>query len=197
MFSELPASTGTFYGRDIELRKMEELLEPAKPGQKGVVLCGIGGSGKTQTTLRFIMNHKGLYSALIWINALTIEHTKQSFSEAADMIASNWPSRDLPMTYTGSSNWKKVITRLQKTRHSRWLLIIDSVDNLDLEDYRRYIPSCNHGSIIVTSTQNQASEVFRIPKLDVDCLDPQSSRKLLIARVFGLTREADLSNTSK
>jgi hypothetical protein len=66
MFSELPASIETFYGRDIELRKMEEPLEPAKPGRKGVVLCGIGGSGKTQTTLRFIMKHRELYSALIW-----------------------------------------------------------------------------------------------------------------------------------
>jgi len=197
MYPELPASTDTFYGRDIELRKMEELLDPGKPGRKGVVLCGIGGSGKTQTTLRFIKKHKELYSAFIWINALTIEHTKQSFSEAADMIASNWPSRDLPMTYTGSSNWKKVITRLRTTRHSRWLLIIDSVDNLDLENYRQYIPSCNHGSIVVTSTQIQASEVFRMPKLDVDSLDPQSSRKLLIARVFGPAREVDLSNTSK
>jgi hypothetical protein len=197
MYPELPASTETFYGRDIELRKMEELLDPGKPGQKGVVLCGIGGSGKTQTTLRFITKHKELYSAFIWINALTVEHTKQSFSEAVDMIASNWPSRDLPMTYTGSSNWKKVITRLRTTRHSRWLLIIDSVDNLDLEDYRRYIPSCNHGSIVVTSTQIQASEVFRMPKLDVDSLDPQSGRNLLIAGVFGPAREVDLSNTSK
>ena len=197
MYPELPTSTDIFYGRDIELRKMEELLDPRKPRQKGVMLCGISGSGKTQTTLRFIMKHKRLYSAFIWINALTIEHTKQSFSETADMIASNWLSRDLPMIYTGSSNWKKVITQLRMTRYSRWLLIIDSIDNLDLEDYRRYIPSCNHGSIVVTSTQVQASEVFRMPKLDIDSLDPQSSCKLLIARVVGAAREVDLSNTSK
>ena len=176
---------------------MEELLDPGKPGQKGIVLCGIGGSGKTQTTLHFIMKHQKLYSAFIWINASTIEHTKQSFSEVADMMAFNWPSRDLPMTYTGSSDWQKVTNRLRTTRYSRWLLIIDSVDNLGLENYRRYVPSCNHGSIIVTSTQIQASEVFRMPKLDVDSLDPESSRKLLIAGVFGLAREVDLSNASK
>jgi hypothetical protein len=197
MYPELPPSTDTFYGRDVELRKMDELLDPGKPGQKGVVLCGIGGSGKTQTMIRFIVKHKELFSAFIWINALTIEHTKQSFSEAADMIASNWPSRGLPMTYAGSSKWQKVITRLRTTRYSRWLLIIDSVDDLGLENYRQYIPSCNHGSIIVTSTQIQASEVFRMPRLDIDSLDPQSSRKLLIARVFRPAREVDLSNTSK
>jgi replication-associated recombination protein RarA len=180
----------------MELHRMEERLDPGKPGQKGVVLCGIGGYGKTQTTLRFIMKNKELYSAFIWINALTIELTKQSFSEAADLIASNWPSRDVPMTYTGSSNWKKVITRLRTTRHSRWLLVIDSVDDLNLEKYTQYIPSCEHGSIIVTSTQTQASEVFRMPKLDIDSLDPRSSRELLIARVFGPAKEVDPSNTS-
>jgi Cdc6-like AAA superfamily ATPase len=176
---------------------MKELLDPTKPGQKGVVLCGIGGSGKTQTTLHFITKFKERYSSFIWINASTIEQTKQSFSEVADTIRSSWPLRDLPVTYTGSYSWKKVVDRLRTTRYNNWLLIIDSVDDLNLEDYKSYVPSCKHGSIIVTSTQSQASEVFRMPMIEVDGLDTQSGCQLLTARILRLEREADLSDSGK
>lgn len=76
---------------------MKNLLNPRKPGIKGIVLCGIGGSGKTQTTLHFIMNNQKDFSAIIWIDASTIEHTKQSFAEAASRISTHWPTHDNPM----------------------------------------------------------------------------------------------------
>jgi hypothetical protein len=98
--SELPAATDAFCGRTMELLAIEEALDPTKQGQKGIVLCGIGGSGKTQLALRYIEQHQQFYTAILWINASTVEHTKQSFAEVADIISSNWPSRDLPLTYT-------------------------------------------------------------------------------------------------
>lgn len=181
LFSELPVTTDTFYGRAAELHAIEEALNPTKPGQKGIVLCGIGGSGKTQLTLRYIEKHQQSYTAILWIDASTIEHTKQSFAMAADVISSNWP-RDLPLTYVGSSDWHKVIARLRSTCHTRWLLVMDSVDDLDQDNFRQYIPSCPYGSIIVTSTQNQAPEVFRLSRLEIDRLDLDSGRELLFAR---------------
>lgn len=149
--SELPIATDTFCGRATELHAIKEALDPTKLGQKGIVLCGIGGSGKTQLTLRYIEQHQQLYTAILWIDASTIEHTNQSFAMAADVISSNWP-RDLPLTYSGSSDWRKVIGRLRSTCHTRWLLVIDSVDDLDQDNFRQYIPDCRYGSIIVTST---------------------------------------------
>src|SRR5271163_4701870 len=88
LFSELPTATDTFYGRGDELLVIAKALDPRTPGQKGIVLCGIGGSGKTQLALRYIKQYQQLYTAVIWVDASTVEHTIQSFAETADMISS-------------------------------------------------------------------------------------------------------------
>ncbi|KAI9793032.1 MAG: hypothetical protein M1816_000930 [Peltula sp. TS41687] len=190
---QLPAATETFYGRATELLAIEEVLDPTKPGQRGIVLCGIGGSGKTQLALRYVEQCRQSYIAVMWIDASSAEHTKQSFAEAADIASSNWPSRDLPLAYVGSNDWHKVITRLRCTRHTHWLLIIDSVDDLDQDNFRQYIPSCDHGSVLVTSTQNQAPAIFRLTKLEVDRLDIESSRELLLSRASNSIEDVSLS----
>lgn len=190
-------ATDTFCGRATEQLAIAEALDPTKPGQKGIALCGIGGSGKTQLALRYIEQHRQLYAAVIWINASSTQHTAQSFVEAADMISSYWPSRDCPLTYAGPSNWLKVVTRLRSTCYTRWLLIIDSVDDLNQDNFRQYIPSCNYGSIIVTSTQNQAPEVFRLLRLEVARLDPNSSRELLLTCAFGSIDNTPISEDGK
>ncbi|KAL9094216.1 MAG: hypothetical protein Q9165_003356 [Trypethelium subeluteriae] len=195
--TELPTNTDTFHGRKDELRRMRKALDPAKPGQKGLLLYGIGGSGKTQLALRFIMEHAQLFSATIWINASTVEHTNQSFSEAAELIASEWPTNDLLSMSIGSENWKKVMSRLRTTRNSRWLLVIDSVDDLELENYARYKPSCEQGSIIVTSIQEQTAEVFRIERLQVEGLDVQSGSELLFSRSFDTSFCVDISSEDR
>jgi NB-ARC domain len=193
LFSELPTATDTFYGRGDELLAIANALDPRTPGQKGVVVRGIGGSGKTQLALRYIKHYQQLYTAVIWINASTVEHTIQSFAETADMVSSNWPFRDLPLTYLGSRNWRKVIARICSTRYTRWLLVIDGIDDLNQDNFKQYIPSCQFGSIIVTTTQSRAPEVFQLPQLDVDCLDLDSGRELLLARTFGSISDADIS----
>jgi hypothetical protein len=197
LFSELPTATDTFYGRGDELLVITKALDPGTPGQKGIVLCGIGGSGKTQLALRYIKQHQQLYTAVIWINASTVEHTIQSFAEAADMISSNWPFRDLPLAYVGSCNWRRVITRMRSTCYTRWLLVIDGIDDLNQDNFKQYIPSCKFGSIIVTSTQNRAPEVFQLLRLDVDRLDLDSGRELLLTRAFGSISDADISEDGK
>jgi hypothetical protein len=195
--SELPVATSTFCGRATELLAIAEALDPARSGQKGIVLYGIGGSGKTQLALRYINQCQQFYSAIIWIDVTTAEHAIQSFDEAADMISSKWPPSDLPITYGGSANWRKVIARLRSTCYPRWLLVIDSVDDLDREDFAQYVPSCQYGSVIVTSTKYRAAEVFRLPPLEIDRLDLDSSRELLLTRASGSISNTKLSEDGR
>ena len=184
IFSDLPTTTNTFYGRTAEVRRMQDFLDPERPGQKGVALYGMGGSGKTQLALRFILENYKTFSAVLWVNVSTAEQANQCFSEIADNLASKWLSVDRPSTYAGNVSSKKVISRLRSTKHSRWLLVIDSADDLDSRKYGDYIPSCEHGSIIITSTQAQTAEVFRMEPVYVAGLDTSSGSELLLARVF-------------
>jgi hypothetical protein len=158
---------------------MEDGLEPSKPGRKAVLLCGIGGSGKTQLVLQYIEQHKTDYNAIIWINASTKESAARSLEEASIIIATQWPA-DLPLSSNGGSNTlSHVRSRLQHTRHREWLLVLDSLDDPE-HHFSEYIPSCNFGSVIVTSTAFRSCFGFRPEKtIEVEGLDTASALSLL------------------
>ncbi|RYP48008.1 hypothetical protein DL769_011253 [Monosporascus sp. CRB-8-3] len=181
LLSTLPQSTHSFYGRQAELSEIREALDPAQPARKCVLLCGIGGSGKTQLALRHIEEEGHRYSVIVWINASTKEHASQSLSEAAVEMASQWP-KDLPWTHNrpDASDALKVTSRLRSTIHSKWLLVIDSADDTKIN---QYIPDCNHGSVMVTATTVRACRGFNPGpggRIDVGGLDLANSRSLLL-----------------
>ncbi|KAI0159869.1 hypothetical protein GGR52DRAFT_165440 [Hypoxylon sp. FL1284] len=185
LISELPISTPKLYGRNTELKKMSSTLNPSKPGRKGTVLFGIGGSGKTQLALHYIRANKDLYKAIIWINALTPEQTSQSFADAFHWISNSWPAKDLPNPHVGDDKKGFVLSRLRSTLYRNWLLILDSADDVDNQNLLQLIPESDHGSIIVTSTRQSASDVFAphgFTSIEIDKLDDQSSKELLLGR---------------
>ncbi|KAH0367140.1 hypothetical protein KCU65_g4796, partial [Aureobasidium melanogenum] len=187
--NDMPSSTGTFCGREKELQKMAGALRPAKPRQtddtdpthprpNGLVLYGIGGSGKTQLALRYIQEHGSLYKAIVWINASDTQNLEASFAEAANLL-SGWPDNTAPRSSTAIPQ-KLVVAKLRDPRSSPWLLVMDSVDDLNQHDFRACIPDCAHGSVLVTSTRANASAVFRLPSLEIDDLDESSGCQLLL-----------------
>ncbi|KAG9759988.1 hypothetical protein KCU73_g3113, partial [Aureobasidium melanogenum] len=188
--SDMPLRTDTFCGREKELQKMAEALHPAKPRQtdgtdpanprpNGLILYGIGGSGKTQLALRYIQKYGSLYKAIVWINASDAQILETSFAEAAGLL-SGWPDNTAPRSSTTIPQ-KLVVSKLLDPRSSPWLLIMDSVDDLNQHDFRACIPSCAHGSVIFTSTRANASDVFHLshPHLEIDRLDENSGCQLL------------------
>jgi len=177
--SSLPEATASFYGRGDELAELREALDPAGPGRKSVLLCGMGGSGKTQLALRHIQEEESRYSAIIWIQASTETDATYSISEALSTIASDWP-RDLPLTQSraGTPDTLQLTSRLRSTRYQNWLLVVDSAD--DPNDFlHEYIPDCRHGSVLVTSTRHRACKAFKPTRVPVEGLDLESARALL------------------
>ncbi|KAH0425280.1 serine carboxypeptidase, partial [Aureobasidium melanogenum] len=158
--SDMPLRTDTFCGREVEIQTMAEALDPEKPGQKGLVLYGIGGSGKTQLALQYIQTYGSLYKAIIWINASNTQDLDATFAEAADLLCEG-PDNTAPRHSTATPQ-KLVVAELRNPRSSPWLLVMDSVDDL-----------------IVTSTRANVSEVFRFPSLEIDRLDERSGCQLL------------------
>lgn len=180
----LPIPTDTFVGRERELKVMEYALNPGKPGQKGIVLYGMPGAGKTQLVLRYIEKNHKLFTSIFWINGSSTETVLSSFSDAARLISSSWPADNQPATYNGQDNQKIVLSRLRSTNHKSWLLVIDSADELQGQDFTQYVPHCHHGSILVTSSRKEAVDVFGTEGLEVSSLDPESGMQLFIARLL-------------
>ena len=182
---DLPPATPHFFGRHHELDILHNVLDPAKPSMKGIVLYGLAGSGKTQLVLNFIETHKSRYTSVLWINASSKEATSQSFANIQDMLEEVWPSRDLPNPIPrGASSEKAVLSRLRSTMYKKWLLIIDSADDVETTNFASLVPPrCPHGSVIVTSTRRSASdqfEAFGFASREIDSLDDQSASQLLL-----------------
>ncbi|KAF9878483.1 hypothetical protein CkaCkLH20_03975 [Colletotrichum karsti] len=182
VYPGLPESTATFFGRSRELSQLQTALDPLRPSRKNALLFAVGGSGKTQLALRHIHEERGRYSAIIWINASTKASAEESIEEVAAAMRSSWP-RDTPMlpAERDANSLVQVKSRLRCTRHRNWLLVIDSADDPERNDLAKYIPRCDFGSVLVTSTRRRACIGFRPESpIHLDGLDFGSSHKLLL-----------------
>lgn len=76
-----------------------------------------------------------------------------------------------------------VVSRLRFTRHKSWLLVIDSADDLQGQDFTQCVPHYHHGFIIVTSIRREAADVFGMESHEVSSLDPESGGQLFVTRL--------------
>ncbi|KAI0848567.1 P-loop containing nucleoside triphosphate hydrolase protein [Daldinia vernicosa] len=185
IISELPISTPTFYGRSTELETLFDVLDPTLPGQHGIVIFGIGGSGKTQLTLKYIKDKKKLYSAVVWINASTSEQLTQSLTDAFYMISNSWTHKDRSNTYSGENKRDFVLARLRSTLKRNWLLVIDSADDPNSINLAQLIPDCIFGAIIVTSMRRDASDIlepYGFESIELDNLGDADGAELILDR---------------
>jgi len=87
-----------------------------------VVLCGMGGQGKSQLALEYCHREETTYRGLFWINASSEATTLQSFSNIAE---------ELDPSQSESSNTKQKFQFVAKTLkgwEDRWLMVFDNYD---------------------------------------------------------------------
>jgi hypothetical protein len=205
--TELPSPPlQNFYGRDDILASMEILLHTSiyekdhRCQRNMIVLQGMGGMGKSQTTLEYVHRNKDDYSAIIWIDATnpgTVEtsarrimnelishyatkyHGQQQFtSVAVDLRIPGQIDNSGQLTGNAAkSPWHCVRRWMVRKENARWCLVIDSINNEDdVERMRELLPACAHGHIIITSRiRISESELIPIPELE-----KQFSVKLLL-----------------
>ena len=65
-------------GREEELIRMKEAFQDHGSQREVVLLCGLGGIGKTQLAVAFLKRHRDIYSAVFWLNGKNEDTLKQS-----------------------------------------------------------------------------------------------------------------------
>ena len=87
IFVGFPPSSGHFLGRDKELDKILEQLDPVRFYNEDTVVAifGLGGVGKTSLALAFAerCKSKRLFEAIIWIRSQTKEDMRACFNDIA------------------------------------------------------------------------------------------------------------------
>lgn len=134
----------TYCGQEEVLIRIHECLRPSAPGTQDklmfFVLCGLGGSGKSQVALQYAYRYRDSFEACFWITCDTNVKITQGFVEIA---------RKLRLDVHGHSQAHHVVRDWLCENGTNCLIILDNAESpMALEDY---IPPTTKGSLLLTS----------------------------------------------
>ncbi|KAF8470650.1 hypothetical protein BDZ91DRAFT_791604 [Kalaharituber pfeilii] len=168
-----------------------------------VVLHGMGGMGKTQIALEYVYHHRKDYSSAFWINAASEQTTKTSFIQIMEQLIEHHASLLDEPDYKHIGNLLSMVGKLDSAglfstekpeeeqhvikavkkwltakQNNKWLLVFDNLDDLESFDINDYIPSCDFGTIIITSRRRESMQGRR--GLEVYQMQNNEAEKLLL-----------------
>lgn len=162
------SETEVFVGRDKELIEIKTAFEDNmnESLRKTVLLHGLGGMGKTQLAVTFIKQQKNNFSAIFWLNGRNEDMLKQSFTDMAKRLYTQYPSSTLKAA-AESKDSDRIVDAMRQwlsaKNNTRWLLVFDNVDNPKLPgledpqayDIKSYFPEADQGSILITTRSSR------------------------------------------
>ncbi|EWG47495.1 hypothetical protein FVEG_16143 [Fusarium verticillioides 7600] len=192
---DLPPTTDRFFGRESELLEMAEYLE-AIDQRRGVVLCGISGSGKTQLVREYVAQRSGNFSAILWVDASSEESIEESFSDCSSRICQHNPEYRVGRESTPPR--QLVLEWLRTTPDKNWLTVIDNA-NGPIPHKRLLGPfmDMNQGSLCVISTNQVTARAVRLKQVLVEHLDASASQLLLLWRAYENDTEYEVDGKFK
>ena len=168
-----------FVGREEELKRIKEAFQDHGSQRKVVLLCGLGGIGKTQLAVAFLKRHRDIYPAIFWFNGKNEDTLKQSFAGVAKRLHKEYPSSMLLKTAAEGKDANQIVTVINQwlsiRGNDQWISVFDNVDNPKLPrisdpqayDIRSYFPEAHQGSILITTRSSRLTigEVVSVKKL--------------------------------
>lgn len=161
-----------FKGRDADL----EWLAHSCASTAQVVICGIGGIGKTQLALEYAWRSADRFDFVLWVDAGSPETFTANFSALADPDVLDL---NLAADININLQFKKVAGWL--SNHRNWLLIFDDIRDLHVaNNAKRYLPRfAGQGVVIITSRWDEWS----IPILRLHELEAPAAKEFIVDSV--------------
>ncbi|KAF8455035.1 hypothetical protein BDZ91DRAFT_746904 [Kalaharituber pfeilii] len=194
-----------FVGREYLLEQLAHEIGEGRAAMDitQVVLHGMGGMGKTQIALEYVYHHRKDYSSAFWINAASEQTTKNSFIQIMEQLIEHHASLLDEPDYKHIGNLLSMVGKLDSAglfstekpeeeqhvikavkkwltakQNNKWLLVFDNLDDLESFDINDYIPSCDFGTIIITSRRRESMQGRR--GLEVYQMQNKEAEKLLL-----------------
>jgi len=191
-----------FVGREYLLEKLKQEIEKGKDSQNIIVLYGAGGMGKTQLALNYVHQQYRNYSSVFFVNMASVQTTILGFTQIMQCLVQRHGQisddyvqigRLLGMagkldpagcfTLTSEPEEQHVVRAVKQwfsaPGNTNWLLVFDNLDDPDLVEMEKYVPSCNHGTIIITSRRRDCVQGRR--GLEVQHMHHMESIQLLLS----------------
>jgi hypothetical protein len=156
-----------FVQRVNDMQRLEEYFFPQQARdarRKMFVVHGLGGMGKTQLCIEFVRRYQEKYSAVFWLDGSSEDALQRSFID----VVTRLPVAEVPLNLIQAANQaspdQRLIVRgvldwLSLPSNRKWLLVVDNIDRDHTAkvkdplayDVKQYIPTADHGSVLVTS----------------------------------------------
>ena len=145
----LPAVPSLFKGREEDLGKIRAVLSSSgsvePKGNRGCVVFGLGGIGKTRLVVEYAKRYRNQYSSILLVEARSVENLRANIANLCEIldIQEPEPSR-----------------RLSRVRgwlgeNFGWLLIVDNVDDDDTSiEVENLVANLPNGQVLLTSRLN-------------------------------------------
>ncbi len=149
-----------------------------------ISISGLGGIGKTQLALEYAYrNHPKTYRTILWVNAADRSTLEEGYLSAAQLLElPEKEEREIGRIVQAVQSWLK--------EHTRWLLILDNADDLQL--VRSFLPTKHQGHILLT-TRSQIVGNLAVP-IELEAMEPEEALLFLLRRSGVLKDEAKLES---
>ncbi len=173
-----PLSKSTRQDNDFVVRvellmQLNSILNVSDPAEIIVISNGIGGVGKTQLVLKYMLEAEGKYILCIWFPAENIDNLKQYYQIASEL-------RYIEQRTSFENALRYVNQFLAK--HSGWLLVYDDVINYST--IKQFLPE-KGGKIIITSCYQEWPG-----KIQEDARLPEGTEHKSVAVTWQISIEA-------
>jgi tetratricopeptide (TPR) repeat protein len=165
-----------FTGRNELIKTLTKMLwsdDPQKHKHR-VALHGLGGVGKTQTAIEYVVTQRSKYDSIFWITAADSSGLLLGFQEIAKLTGCASP--------IDGGDSREVATQVIRWLgdQARWLLVLDNLD--DVEVVKHSLPDTINGGHTLITTRNPFTLSIPAQGLEVPVLDDGSATELLLER---------------
>lgn len=168
------ASTNFFIGRLGHSIRARKCFSPVEEGPvwrkpKVLVICGLGGSGKTQFALRYAEESRPIYWGIFWVDASSIEALEAGLASLAIMYGKG-------STPPSAIHWLSTCLK-------PWLLVFDNADDPEM-DVSLYFPPGGNGHIMITTRNPGANVYATVGCIKLSGMDPEEAVTLLLRSAY-------------
>jgi hypothetical protein len=169
------------------------LLEGDDFSQRVMVVSGMGGSGKTQMALKFARDYED--RLVDWLQSpiflvLTyhrFQHILFIDASSLESLQSGLISRVRAIGYEYAPKTPQealeILAQPDDNITTDWLVILDNADDPGV-NISRFLPVCQHGSILITTRNPMAGDLAPGSHLKLDVMTREEAVEALLATVF-------------